>query len=162
MPSLYLHSPAMPTPSISVVDDTCRAACKSMKLMSKQLLVMSSSYAKLPFDKSGDEILEVLSVTMKSVSVMQDSLTKAALSMKLDMQHLPNTQNTQDTREFRHLFPDTVVVTAKEYALLNAAFLEYTAMLSGASENYSLFSSVTDMCSAARPCQDNAEKLNGS
>lgn len=152
----------MPTPSISVVDDTCRAACKSMKLMSKQLLIMSSSYAKLPFDKSGDEILEVLSVTMKSISLMQDSLTKAATSMNLDMQHLPNTLNTQDTQDTQHLFPDTVVVTAKEYALLNAVFLEYTEILSGASENYSLFSSANDICSAARPCQDNAEKSNGS
>ena len=151
----------MPTPSISVVDDTCRAACKSMKLMSKQLLIMSSSYAKLPFDKSGDEILEVLSVTMKSIRLIQDSLTKAATSMKLDMQHLPDTLDTQ------HLFPDTVEITAKEYAFLNAVFQEYTEIFSGASENYSLFSSVTGICSAARAvqpstCQDNAEKSNGS
>lgn len=148
----------MPTPSISVVDDTCRAACKSMKLVSKQLLIMSSSYAKLPFDKCGDEILEVLSVTMKSVRLMQDALTKAATSMKLDMQHVPDTP---------HLFPDTVEITAKEYAFLNAVFQEYTDISSGASEHYSLFSSVTDICSAARAvqpstCQDNAEKSNGS
>lgn len=142
----------MPPPSISVVDDTCRAACKSMKLVSKQLLIMSSSYAKLPFDKSSDEILEVLSVTMESIRLMQDSLTKAATSMKLDL----------DTLDTQHLFPDTVVVTAKEYAFLNAVFHDYIEVFSGASKNYSLFSSATDICSAARPCQDNAGKSNGS
>lgn len=144
----------MPTPSVAVVDETCRAACKSMKLMSKQLLMMSSSYAKLPFDKCSDEILEVLAVTIKSINLIQDSLTRAATRMKLDF---PEPDTKPDV-------PDTVVVTAKEYALLNAVFREYTEIFSGASQNYSLFSSVTDICSAARPisCQDNAEKSNSS
>ena len=150
----------MPTPSVAVVDDTCRAACKSMKLMSKQVLIMSSSYAKLPFDKCGDEILDVLAITIKSISLMQDSLTKAAAKMKLDMQPDFPEQDTQGT------FPDTVVVTAKEYALLNAVFEEYTERFSRASESYSLFSSANDMCSATRPvqstCQDSAEKSNGN
>lgn len=134
------------TPSVAVVDETCRAACKAMKLQSKQLLMLSASYAKLPFDNAGDEILDVLDVTMKSIQAIQESLTTAAAAMKQDLDVSFN-------------FPHTVVVTDKEYEFLNAIFLEYTSSIS--SKDFSLFCSPSDICAEARPsCQDNAEKSN--
>lgn len=139
-----------PNPSVAVVDETCRAACKAIKLQSKQLLMLSASYSKLPFEASGDEILEVLSVTMESIERVQDSLTKAAKKMKMGLEdetRLPSA-------------PETVIVTAKEYLFLNAVFQEYTK---DSSETYSLFCSSLDICSEARQtCLDNAEKLKGS
>lgn len=141
----------MSTPSVAVVDETCRSACKALKLQSKQLLMLSSSYAKLPFDNSGDEILQVLSVTMESINTIQESLTKAATAMKSDID--------LDNLELR--FPETVVVTAKEYAFLNTVFEEYTKGIS--SKDYSLFCSPSDICGSARQsCQENAEKSNDS
>ena len=141
----------MPTPSVAVVDDTCRAACKAMKLQSKQLLMLSSSYAKLPFRNSGDEILQVLSATMESIQNVQESLSKAAIAMR---QELGNSTKIEE-------FPETILVTAKEYALLNAVFQEYTNNIS--SRDYSLFCSASDICSEARQsCLDNVKKSNDS
>lgn len=145
----------MPTPSVTTVDDTCRAACKSMGLLSKQLLILSSSYAKLPFEKSGDEIHQVLSVTMASIRNIQRVLRSAAEKMNEDLES-PN----QDSRP---LFPDTVVVTAKEYAFLNAVFQEYTETVVNSSKSYSLFCSESDICAEARnSCQDKGEKSKES
>lgn len=145
----------MPTPSVAVVDDTCRAACKSMKLLSKQLLILSSSYAKLPFERAGDDIHRVLSVTMSSIQNIQEALVEAALKMNLDL----------ESRVPSDLVPETVVVTVKEYTLLNAVFQEYTENVASSSNNYSLFCSGSDICSDAREnsfksCQDNGEKSN--
>lgn len=145
----------MATPSVAVVDETCRAACKAMKLQSKQLLMLSASYSKLPFDEAGDEVLRVLAVTMESIQNIQESLTRAARTMKQDLEEstLPR-------------FPDTMVVTAKEYAFLNAVFQEYTS--SDSSKEFSLFCSPSDICVGARSkldqtqCQDNAETSKDS
>lgn len=145
----------MATPSVAVVDETCRAACKAMKLQSKQLLMMSASYSKLSFD--GDEILRVLAVTMESIQNIQESLTAAAKTMKQDLEEatVPH-------------FPDTMVVTTKEYAFLNAVFQKYTATVlpvpPPSSTEFSLFCSPSDMCAGARSklCQDNAETSKDS
>lgn len=138
--------------SVAVVDETCRAACKAMKLQSKQLFLLNASYNKIPFEVAGDEILEALSVTMESIERVQDSLTKAAKKINKDFQDegLPNP-------------PETVVITAKEYAFLNAVFQEYVTSTQNTSENYSLFCSPFDICAGARKtCLDNEEKLKGS
>lgn len=155
----------MATPSVAVVDDTCKAACKAMKLQSKQLLMLSASYAKLPFDNAGDDILKVLDVTMKSIQNIQESLTSAASAMNQDLDNNVNLNVSLDV-------PRTFVVTAKEYAFLNAVFQEYTSSLSRSSKDFSLFCSHSDICAGARqpqstesteqPCQDNAEKSNVS
>ena len=140
------------SPSVAVVDETCRAACKALKLQSEQLLKLSSSYAKVPFDCAGDDILQVLRVTMESIQTMQESLTEAAKSMKCDLEETPTTLK---------VFPDTIVVTGKEYTFLNAVFQEYTDSIS--SRDYSLFCSPHDICDSARQsCQENAEKSNES
>ena len=139
----------MATPSVAVVDETCRAACKAMKLQSKQLLMLSASYSKLPFDEAGDEILRVLAVTMESIQNIQESLTGAARAMN---------QGLAEELGDPH-FPDTIVVTAKEYAFLNAVFQEYTT---DSSKEFSLFSSPSDICAGARPCQDNAKTSKDS
>ena len=154
----------MATPSVAVVDDTCKAACKAMKLQSKQLLMLSASYAKLPFDNAGEDILKVLDVTMKSIQNIQESLTSAASAMNQDL----NRNNQDPSLDV----PRTFVVTAKEYAFLNAVFQEYTSSLSRSSKDFSLFCSHSDICAGARqpqstesseqPCRDNAEKSNVS
>lgn len=141
------------SPSVAVVDETCRAACKALHLQSKQLLMLSSSYAKVPFDRSGDDILQALNVTIESLQTIQESLSKAAKSMKCDL-------DLEDTNNLK-VFPDTIVVTGKEYAFLNAVFQEYTDSIS--SQDYSLFCSPHDICESARQtCLENAEKSNSS
>ena len=142
----------MGSPSVAVVEETCVAACKAMKLQSKQLLMLSASYAKLPFDNAGNEILNVLDVTMNAIQKIQESLTSAAESMNVGNQDLGNVDNT---------FPQTLVVTEKEYAFLNAVFQEYTSSIlsEDSSKDFSLFCSTSDICTGARQsCQDNAEK----
>lgn len=144
----------MSCPSVAVVDETCRAACKAMKLQARQLLMLSASYAKLPFENSGQEIFQVLTVTMDSIQKLQKSLTTAAERMKGDL-GVENQEN--------EIFPQTLVVTVKEYAFLNAVFQEYTTSILDSSENFSLFSTHSDIGATARQsCRDNAEKLNDS
>lgn len=145
----------MATPSVAVVEDTCRAACKAMKLQSKQLLTLSACYAKKPFDDN-TEILKALGVTMKSIQTIQESLTSAAISMRQDLDDDPSQKD---------YFPHTILVTAKEYAFLNAVFQEYTNSMTSknnSSKDFSLFSATSDICASSRPCQDNAEKSNDS
>lgn len=139
------------SPSVAVVQETCVAACKAMKLQSKQLLLLSASYAKLPFDNAGNEILNVLGVTMKAIQQIQESLTIAGEAMNQDLEE-----------DFNQDFPQTLVVTEKEYAFLNAVFQEYTSSIlsEDSSKDFSLFCSTSDICTGARPCQDNAEKSN--
>lgn len=148
----------MPTPSVAIVDDTCRAACKSMRLLSKQLMILSSSYTRLPFERSGDEIHQVLSVTMSSIQNIQEVLKTAAEKMNEDL---------QIDQDVQPQFPETVSVTAEEYAFLNAVFQEYTETVVNSSKKYSLFCSGNDICSEARtltpkPCQDKGEKSKES
>ena len=139
----------MSFPSVAVVDETCRAACKAMKLQSRQLLMLSASYAKLPFDEASDEILQVLAVTMESIRNTQESLTNAARAMSMD------TKKQEDPH-----FPETMVVTVKEYKFLNAVFEEYTTKTH--SSEFSLFYSPSDICAEARSCQDSAETSKDS
>ena len=137
----------MSSPSVAVVEETCVAACKAMKLQSKQLLMLSASYAKLPFDNAGNEILNVLDVTMKAIQNIQESLTNAGSAMNQDLGINMNN------------FPKTLVVTEKEYAFLNAVFQEHTSSIfsEDSSKDFSLFCSGNDICAGAR-CQDNGEK----
>lgn len=139
-------------PSVAVVDETCRAACKAMKLQAKQLLMLSASYAKLPFDNSGPEIFQVLTVTMDSIQKIQKTLTTAAEHMKEDLGNIESISIAP---------PQTLVVTAKEYAFLNAVFQEYTASIVDSSQDFSLFSMDIGE-TARRSCRDNAEKSNDS
>lgn len=139
------------TPSVAVVEETCVAACKAMKLQSKQLLMLSASYAKLPFNNAGNEILNVLDVTMKAIQNIQESLTSAGCAMNQDLGVDVNDNN----------FPQTLVVTEKEYTFLNAVFEEHTSSIlsEDSSKDFSLFCSTSDICAEARQsCQNNAEK----
>lgn len=142
-------------PSVAVVEESCSAACKALRQQCKQLLILSSSYAKLPVDNAGADILEVLSITIKSVNAIQDSLTRAAISIKADID-----TDTPDDEEHT-VFPDKIVVTAKEYAFLNAVFKEYTRIVVS-SQDFSLFCTPSDICGVARhSCQENAEISKG-
>lgn len=55
---------------------------------------------------------------------------------------------------------DTIVVTYKEYVLLNAVFSEYTNVIT--SKEFSLFSSDHSICEEIGKCQDNEKKLKNS
>ena len=119
-----------PRPSEAVVKDTCMSACKIMKLISKQLMVMSASYERIKLENSSSPIYETLGVIMESINSMQDSLIKTGSMMKIEL-----------AKELEgETFPEQVIVTAKEYRLLNAVFLEYMTSQC-TSESYSLFSS---------------------
>ena len=120
----------IPKPSETMVKDTCLTACKMMKLVSKQLMVMSASYERIPLEKSSSPIYDTLLVVMESLRSIQESLIKTGSVMKLEL----STEVTVDT------FPKEIIVTEKEYKLLNAVFLEYMTVQS-TSQEYSLFSS---------------------
>lgn len=138
----------MHTPSVGTVHDTCQSACKTMKLQSKQLMTLSASYSKRPFEKSGDAILETLTITMESLHKLQDSLLKTAKIMKMEL-------------ESDHIVDvDTVTVTKKEYVLLNAVFDEYTNVIT--SNEFSLFSNQHNIQSGLLECRDNEEKSSAS
>ena len=136
----------MATPSSTLVNETCLEACKAMKLQSRQLLKLSASYDKIPFEKSGKDILETLNITIKSLNDIQNSLIRTGKIMNSEIE-----DNT-------FLEPiETVVVTKKEFILLNAVFREYTDVLT--SNNFSIFSKSHGMNNLlGTPCQDKGEK----
>lgn len=128
-------------PSYAVVSETCLSACKCMNGISKQLMLLSGSYKKGEFVSSSAVIYACLSQIMESVSKMQESLEIAGASMKVELSDID-----------KHSFPETFVVTAKEYTFLNKVLEEYTEIIT--SKPFSLFSSQNII----PPCPDNEEK----
>ena len=133
----------MTNPSFAFVNDTCLSTCKAMKLQSKQLMCLSSSYQKRPFDRSGKTILESLLKITKSINDIQNSLIEAGNEMKIDLE--TNNELVND---------EPVIVTNKEYRLLNAVFQEYSDKFT--SNEFSLFSNPYDI--GLTICQDKEEK----
>lgn len=133
--------------SVAVVDETCRTARNAIKTLSKHLVIMSSVYSKLPFEKSGPEVLEALRVITESIDAIQESVGKANKSIELNL----NVKLPQGN------FPDTVVITTKEYAFLNAVLERYTTQVCS-STAFSLFSSDNNICSDVRQPCPNADR----
>lgn len=123
-----------PHPSEAIVEETSMSACKMMKMMSKQLLILSATYKKVPFEKRKctDTIYKTLKVVVQSIEKMQESLIESGRAMN---EEIDETDMTGDTK-----FPSEVVITLKEYRFLNALFLEYMSNTHGSSEDFSLFS----------------------
>lgn len=141
--------------SVGVVDDTCRAARNAMKILSKHLVILSSSYSKKPYqESSGSEILEALRVTRECIETMCDSLSKVT---------------SLDKTVYTDEFPSTFVITDKEYAFYNAILQQYHSEImfnNNSSTAFSLFSSENDICCQLRQpqpeWQDNEEKSKHS
>lgn len=138
-------------PSFAIVNETCIATCKSMKGLSRQLMLLSASYQKGNFSTSGVIIYRSLLQIMESVRHIQDSLEIAAKSMNFDI----------DSESDEISFPDSFVITTKEYAFLNSVLAEYTSIIT--SKPFSLFSSQLIDVDLHREintqCPDNEEKL---
>lgn len=124
----YVH------PSEAIVGETSMSACRMMKMMSKQLIILSTTYKKVPFEKRKctDTIYKTLKVVIESIKKMQESLIESGKAMNAEM---GDTDMDGDAQ-----FPTEVVITTKEYRFLNAVFLEYMTSNQGSSEAFSLFS----------------------
>ena len=116
-----------PQPSVAMVTDTCLSLCKAMKLISKQLVSLSGSYSKLPFQENGD-VYQSLSDIMKDVRHIQYSLVNISKEM-----------NIQFDNDLELFMPDEFIITQKEYKFLNNVLTEYTGIISNTSEPFSLF-----------------------
>ena len=136
----------MTNPSCTFVNDACLSACKAIKLQSKQLMFLSSSYTKKPFLHAGESVLDTLTSVMKHLNDIQDCLNKTGNIMKIELDK--NEELVQD---------DLIVVTKKEYLLLNAVFQEYSEFLT--SNDFSIFSNAHDIHKElGLKCQDSGEK----
>ena len=132
--------------SSTFVNDACLSVCKAIKLQSKQLMILSSSYAKLPFLQAGESVLNTLTSVMKHINDIQDCLNETGNIMRIELDK--NEELVQD---------DLVVVTKKEYLFLNAVFQEYSELLT--SKDFSIFSNAHDIHKElGLRCQDNEEK----
>lgn len=136
-------------PSFAVVNELCISGCKSLKNLSKQLVQLSASYHKGDFSDSGVIIYKSLLQFLESVNNMQDALQIAGKSMCTEL----DPENTKQPT-----FPETFIITAKEYVFLNKIFEEYTRITLSTSEPFSLFSSPL----IKEPCPDNEKKLKAS
>lgn len=142
----------MPAPSVDVVDQLCKSACKAMKLQSKQLLMLNASYAKQKFNKSADDILKALQITVKSIHDVQNSLTETAILMNQEFDKQLEDDLLEDD------LPTTYLVTQKEYIFYNVVLQEYYEIITASSKDFSLFSSPLDRES----CLANVETLKAS
>ncbi len=125
---------ACPHPSEAIVEETSMTACRMMKMISKQLMILCATYKKVPFEKRKctDKIYKTMKVVVQSISKMQESLIESGTVMNADIDETDATGDTQ--------FPSEVVITLKEYRFLNAVFLEYISERHGSSDDFSLFS----------------------
>ena len=107
----------------------------------------------MPFEESGKEILESLSSITKSLSDIQDSLNTSGKAMRMEL----------DSISVHDVNDDPVLVTKKEYLLLNAVFQEYSDIVT--SNEFSIFSKVHDIhreLGLELKCQDRGEKSKDS
>lgn len=144
----------MTNPSSTFVNDTCLASCKIMKLQSRQLMCLSSSYLKIPFKESGKEILESLTNITKSLNDIQDSLNKTGKFMRMELDDIE-----LESTDINDLNSDAVLLTKKEYLLLNAVFQEYSNIIT--SNEFSIFSKSHDIhreLGLNLKCQEKEEK----
>jgi len=121
------------TATPDVVKDTCMSACKMMKLLSKQLMVLSTAYEKIPLDESCAQIYETLGVVIESTNKMQESMIKSGNAINEDMNGVE-----------RDVFTDQVAMSQREYRLLTSVFqnqMEIQNDVISSSEPFSLFSS---------------------
>lgn len=126
--------------SIATIDDTSRTACKTMKMLSKQMMILNASLKKDDefVSSHSDEIYKVLSNSLSSLRGIQNSLIKLGVNI---MNSVDTNEIEKDIEEIEKDTPKCITVTLKEYAFLNAVFLEYTKIQSNSSDKYSLFSS---------------------
>ena len=121
----------MSQPSTALVTDSCLSICKSMKLMSKQLVSFSASYSKIPFKENNNiNVINSILEIIKDVNSIQKVLTELAKDMKIEIENMPQS-----------FIPENVTITGKEYILLNNVFQEYTKLVSDTSDSFTLFSS---------------------
>ena len=72
--------------SPSIVIDACTGACKSMKLISKQLITFSSIYSRTPPSNTDSEIPGLFSELFSKISEIQDILNKLNVNTKLSIE----------------------------------------------------------------------------
>ena len=107
----------------------------------------------MPFEESGKEILESLSSITKSLSDIQDSLNKSGKAMRMELESI----SIHDVND------DPVLVTKREYLLLNAVFQEYSNIVT--SNEFSIFSKSHDIhreLGLELRCRDKEEKSKDS
>ena len=101
--------------SPSIVIDACTDACKSMKMISKQLITFSSIYSRTPPSHVDSETPGIFSDLFSKISEIQDILNKLAV-------------NTQMSIEPSNMieFPKNIVLSQNEYIILYNVFIEYS------------------------------------
>jgi len=122
-------------PSPEVVRDVTQSAIKMMKLLSKQLQVLSATYEKMPLESSCVQIYETMEVVMESTRKIQESMVKTGNAINAEM------SGSEISEE---VFPDIVAVTRHEYNLLESIFQDAVDVQNNninSSKDYSLFCS---------------------
>ena len=99
--------------SPSMVNEVCSSACKSMKMLSKQMMIMDSTYSKIP--NADIKLYDQLSSIMESINDIQSTLTSIGHEMS----------ETIETKCEDICIPDSTIVTTREYNFLNSVFNEY-------------------------------------
>ena len=101
--------------SPSIVIDACTAACKSMKLISKQLITFSSIYSRTPPSNTDSEIPGIFSELFSKISEIQDILNKLTVNTQLSIEP----SNISE-------FPKNIILSHNEYIILYNVFMEYS------------------------------------
>ena len=133
-PLIKVKNTMSTTATPDVVKDTCMSACKMMKLLSKQLIVLSTTYEKIPLNESCAQIYETMGVVIESTRKMQESMIKTGNAINEDM----------DSGVEGNTFTDQVVMSQREYRLLTSVFqhqMDIQNDIISSSEPFSLFSS---------------------
>lgn len=101
--------------SPSIVIDACTGACKSMKMISKQLITFSSIYSRTPPSNTDSEIPGLFSELFSKISEIQDILNKLNVNTQLSIEPSNSVE-----------FPKNIVLSHNEYIILYNVFMEYS------------------------------------
>ena len=119
----------------SSIDDSCKAVCKAMGLISKQMRILNKCFSSdLDFLKEYEfEINQTLLKTLYSVQEIQNDLMKIGTKILSSISGDEKNSRKENSTDY-------ITISIKEYEYLKAVNYEYINQNKDTSDTYSLFS----------------------
>jgi len=119
----------------SSIDDSCKAVCKAMGLISKQMSILNKCFSSdLDFLKEYEfEINQTLLKTLYSVQEIQNDLMKIGTKILSSISGDEKNSRKENSTDY-------ITISIKEYEYLKAVNYEYINQNKDTSDTYSLFS----------------------
>lgn len=121
---------------MSSIDESCKAVCKAMELISRQINVLNKCFSSdIDFLKENEfEINQILLKSLFNVQEIQSDLMNIGTKILYSSGYNENGKNKKEN------CTDYITISIKEYKYLKGVLYEYTNQIKDTSDTYSLFS----------------------